>query len=68
MNSHAQVRQVFRILCLMASPVEGSGNEDSEGAADLDDVHIFIRKHVAMSQASDADVDIEEPHSVVLFG
>ncbi|CAM9123067.1 unnamed protein product [Ectocarpus sp. 12 AP-2014] len=46
--THNQVRKVFRILCAMASPAPG-GRELSAGG-DMDDVHIFVRKHVAMSQ------------------
>ncbi|CAM9248195.1 unnamed protein product, partial [Ectocarpus sp. 12 AP-2014] len=46
--THNQVRKVFRILCAMASPAPG-GREMSAGG-DMDDVHIFVRKHVAMSQ------------------
>lgn len=49
---------VFRILCAMALPAAGgsgsSSRREAEAAAgragELDDVHIFIRKHVAQSQ------------------
>lgn len=48
---------VFRILCAMALPaVDGADNpvgtsaSSAGGGSDLDDVHIFIRKHVAQSQ------------------
>eukprot|EP00903_Cladosiphon_okamuranus_P011447 g10784.t1 len=47
--THDQVRRVFRILCAMASPSQG-GDAGGSSAGEIDDVHIFIRKHVAMSQ------------------
>ncbi|CBJ26655.1 conserved unknown protein [Ectocarpus siliculosus] len=46
--THYQVRKVFRILCAMAS--SAPGGRDMSAGGDMDDVHIFVRKHVAMSQ------------------